>query len=298
MTDDLYDRFRRAADPDGRRPRTTPAQVLDRARRDRRRYRAKAAGATGTALATGAVAAVLAAGAIVPTGDGGSEPNGPTDQRGQASGRTVPLYLGPLTDARTQRVLADCAGHLDDEPSDYRVVLAGRYDADWRPVDVVVATTTDGARVIDCIGTRYANGYSVEAGAFDELPTAPTPEPDAEHPLVRLSPTESSFDCDVERNVRFSTDGVWKAADSVDRVEVRVTEPGRRQPWRVAPVHDGFVYWSGWSETVLEQDEVLRVAWRAYDTDGELIDADLMPVRSWQRPVPSETLRLCDDLEG
>jgi hypothetical protein len=299
MTEDLYDRFRRAADPGGRRPRTTPGELLARARRDRRRHRIMASGG-GTAVAAVTVGALVLGFGGWRDSDGSQGADEPpvvgTDKRA-ASHTAVPLDLGPLTEARTQQVLGECLAELGgDDPAGYSVDLARRYDNYWRSVDVVVASADDGTRVIECIGQRNANGYSVEAGAFDELPTAPTPEPDAEHPLVSFSPSESSFDCEEKVNVRFTTDGVWKAAESVGRVEVRVVEAGHRQPWRAASVHDGFVYWSGWSEKTLEGNDVLRVEWRAYDTDGNLVDGDLLPLESRQKRVGPDTMRLCANL--
>jgi hypothetical protein len=300
MTDDLYDRFRRAADPGGRRPRTTPAELLARARRDRRRHRILASGGGTAVAAVTAGALVLGFGAWRGS-DGDQGTDGPpvvgTDQR-SAGGPAVPLDRGPLTEARTQQVLSECVAQLQvGDPSDFDVDLARRYDDYWRAVDVVVASAHDGKHVIHCTGEHNVNGISVEASTLDNrsLGGMPAPDPDADRPLVAYKPWEYGFSCEQSVNVRITTEGVWKAAETVDRVEIRVVEPGGRQPWRSSRVHDGFVYWSGWSEEVLEGKDVLQVAWRAYDTDGNLIDADLMPLESRQKRIDPETLRFCEN---
>jgi hypothetical protein len=46
------------------------------------------------------------------------------------------------------------------------------------------------------------------------------------------------------------------------------------------------VFWTAWAEPgTLDSDDDVWVTWRAYDTEGNLIDPDLMPYQS-QRVDP------------
>lgn len=86
MTEDLHDSLRRAADPGDRRLRTTPGNLLAKARRDRRRHRIVAAGG-GSAVAVVAVGAMVLGFSSLPgTDEPGRSNQGVSGQSDEPSG--------------------------------------------------------------------------------------------------------------------------------------------------------------------------------------------------------------------
>jgi hypothetical protein len=80
---------------------------------------------------------------------------------------------------------------------------------------------------------------------------------------------------------------IYRAADTVDRVEVRVDTPGGSEPWRVAAPYSGYVFWATWFEQAdYEPGTELTVEWRAYDSDGEPLDTELLPDQPRTITVP------------
>lgn len=281
MTFDVHRALEEAAGPGEDRPfRHTTYDAIARGQWYRRRRTVFAAGG-----GMAAAAVVIAAGAVLPFGDNDSsrDPAGPPQMHtpGGPDGRTVPLGLGPLDDQQAQSILSHCGAARGD----YAVDMAQRFDYLHSPIGVVVLSFESG-RIVECLGATNARGeYNPKIGVewsvvhdpvLGEDPPAP---PDADHPLRRFKPLEFGY-----RQPRLSsewdTNGLFLAADSVDRVEVRVGTPDGPAPWRAANVHDGLVFWATWFEKgTYDANDRVWVEWRAYDTDGNLLDPALMPLQ-------------------
>jgi hypothetical protein len=288
MRDELRTWLRHTADDADRPLPVRPTELLVRARSDRRRYRIRIAGASG-ALAIGAAAAVIATTAVVPSGDSGSSEGGVSPAGEQDGGRssdiTVPIDLGPLDDQQTDAIMTVCGAMAGDGGGGYHVALARAYDRMDGPAGVVVVRTDDG-RIMDCTARldSLVGGQATEGIEGPEIRDLPTniPEPDPQHPLVSFRPFFGNGHRWIPGSGSaasyFEASGVLLAADTVDRVEVRVGTPDGPEPWRVAEVRNGLVFWTAWAEPgSFDNDDDAWVTWRAYDKQGNRIDQDLLP---------------------
>ncbi|HYJ66975.1 MAG TPA: hypothetical protein VEX15_04870 [Nocardioidaceae bacterium] len=286
MNDELHNRLMRAADDADRPLPVQPTELLAHARRDRKRHRVQVAGASG-ALAIGAVAAVIGAVAVVPSGDDGSDSG--VAPAGSAHGSKVEPTVeptaepsdfdrGPMSADQIRPILLNCAGTAIDA---YDVVLARRYADLWGERGMIVARSPEG-QLIDC-SANIEDGVSESDGAdFGTLAkdVAHMPVPGAVHPIVAFKPFyDHGFASSDEVPGDFWLSwGFFRVADTVDRVEFRLGTPGGPEQWTVSKPHDGLVFWSAWVRPgEYEGVDELRIEWRAYDTNGDLIDPDLMP---------------------
>jgi hypothetical protein len=238
---------------------------LARAYSGLRQRQRRVVGAPSAGLATGAVAAVLAATAISPTGDDGRSDQDPAEP----IGAIVPLDYGPLANGPDRdlvlQVCSDDGAPRAEESVATARVLNGPLGL--TPVMVGAAEADNPAMVC---------GYSSGTDVVGDLPT-----PTAEHPIVPVLVRGPDVMEQIGDPGYWSTGGVYAVADTVDRVEVRVTGAGGDEPWRSATAHDGFVIWSTWfNPDEYAAGEQLQVEWRAYDTDGNVIDPALLPERS------------------
>jgi hypothetical protein len=213
-----------------------------------------------------AVAAVLiAVGAVALTG-GDDKPTPATN--------VVSLDLRPLTRAELREELRT----FGVEPDDLAAVNYTRWmDGPRQPLPVIVATLPDRQRLLIKMGDLR----SVE----DEV--APTPT----HPILRIEGLDQPRH--LAKTVYDRTSRYWKVAGfyrvarTVDRVEVRVGTPDGPEPWRSSPAHGGYVWWATWFKPAdYESGTELTLKWRAYGTDGESIDSDLMPHQPRTVTVP------------
>jgi hypothetical protein len=218
-----------------------------------------------------AVAAVLiAVGAVALTG--GDEK--PGDQPTTPAGNTVSLDLRPLTWAELREELRTSGV----EPDDLAAINYRRWmDGPRQPLPVIVATLPGGQRVLIKMGDLR----SVE----DKVGPTPT------HPILRIEGLDRPRY--LAKAVYDHTSRYWKVAGfyrvarTVDRVEIRVGTPDGPEPWRSSPVHGGYVWWATWFKPAdYESGTELTLKWRAYDTDGERIDPDLMPHQPRTVTVP------------
>jgi hypothetical protein len=230
-----------------------------------------------TPIAAAAAAALIAVGAVALTGgderSGGQQPSVATP----ADDNTVPLDLGPLSEAELQEELDKSGwGSVDD----FTFVYARRIDGPVNPIAVFVAT-----RPSDLFKAGKLMGQVADAPA----PSPADPIRDIK-PQFDRDPGVGHSSSDVGDAIYHGTDDIWKitgiyrVADTVDRVEVRVGTPDGSEPWRVAEPHDGYVFWATWFDPAeYESGTELTVEWRAYDTDGNQLDSDLLPDQP--RPV-------------
>lgn len=279
MTEDLGHRLRRAAD-DGDRPLPVrPTELLAQARRDRRRHRVFA-GATGTALAVGAVAAVLAATAVLPSSDDRSDDR--PDPAEQGRGKVVPLDHGPLPEGnRRDYMLSLCSSDSRGQPRSEDAIESARLlNGPLGLTPVMLVSADRSLQAVECAELAWA------AVRGDRLPTPTVDEP------IRAVPVYGRGA--VARMVRtgyWITGGVYAVADTVDRVEVRVSGDGTGEPWRAATAHDGYVFWATWfNPDSYAKGERLRVQWRAFDSDGNQLDPALLPERSRVISAPGPML--------
>lgn len=225
-------------------------------------------------IAAAAVAALIAVGAVaLSDGDGGQ--SGGTAPAGQPSEKTVPLDLGPLSDAEVRDLLAQRFGSdLDQTTFHY----TRRIDGPAGPVPVVLATLPGEQDVF------YQTGNVV--GMTED------PEPTAQHPIQPVEPFMTDADSGAgdaiySEKTYWKIVGMYHVADTVDRIEVRVGTPDGPEPWRVADPYGGYVFWAAWFDPAeYEPGTELTVRWRAYDTDGQQIDPDLLPHQSRTVMVP------------
>jgi hypothetical protein len=213
-----------------------------------------------------AVAAVLIAVGAVALIGGDNKPTPATN--------VVSLDLRPLTGAELRRELRT----LGVEPDDLAAINYGRWmEGPHQQLRFVVATLPGGQRLLIKMGDLR----SVE----DKV--APT----LTHPILRIEGLDRPRY--LAKTVYDNTPRYWKVAafyrvaHSVDRVEVRVGTPDGPEPWRSSPAHGGYVWWATWFKTAdYESGTELTLKWRAYDTDGEPIDPDLMPHQPRTVTVP------------
>ena len=214
-------------------------------------------------IAVASVAALVAVGAIaLADRDAGAPSDSPPAVT--TSDDAVPLDLGPLSQAEIGSEL-ETFGIDASEPLDrYEFFFARRIDGPDGPIPVIVMLTPHGPYV-------YKAG-DLRGNSVPDAPTAQRPIRGMDMPL------------DLAQAVYTGTPDYWKAAglyrvaESVDRVEVRVGTPGGPEPWRVATPHGGFVFWATWFETAdYESGTELTLELRAFDADGEPIDPGLIP---------------------
>jgi hypothetical protein len=212
-------------------------------------------------IAAAAAAALIAVGAVALSDSGG------TPTASQTPVKTVPLDLGPMSEAEIQE------SRLGSMTLNY----TRRIDGPVEPITVLVATNKRGTPLFDA---GHLVGI-VEGGRM------PTPA----HPIRRIDPDLAA--APVSDGVYRGTKKFWKVTgfyrvdDSVDRVEVRVGTPDGPEPWRVAEPHGGWVFFATWFKlSDYEPGTELTVRWRAYDKDGDRIDPDLMPDQPRTVTVP------------
>jgi hypothetical protein len=214
-------------------------------------------------IAVASVAALVAVGAItLADRDSGAPSDSPPTAT--TSDDAVPLDLGPLSQAELRSEL-ETFGIDASEPLDgYEFFFTRRIDGPNGPIPVIVMLTPSGTYV-----------YKTGDLRGNDVPEAPT----AQQPIRGMG-----MPLDHAQAMYTGTPGYWKAAglyrvaDSVDRVEVRVGTPGGPEPWRAATPHGGFVFWATWFETAdYEPGTELTLELRAFDVDGEQIDPGLIP---------------------
>jgi hypothetical protein len=239
-------------------------------------------------IAVGAAAALIAVGAVALSDRDDARPGEAPPPASQPADETVPLDRGPLTEAEVEELLRDDFG--PDLPGT-TFHYTRRVDGPVEPIPVIVATPPD-------IDEQFAKtGHLV--GMYDgpaPTPTHPIREADPELDLNENPDFGNTSSTDLGDAIYRGTGEYWKitglyrVADTVDRVEVRVGTPDGPEPWRAAEPHGGFVFWATWFEIAeYEPGTELTVEWRAYDTEGNPIAAELLPdqPRTVTIPEPS-----------
>lgn len=220
-------------------------------------------------LAVGAAAALIAIGAVA-LSDRDSEQPGGAPPAVEPTEQAVPLDLGQLTAAEVQEAVGPEIDENDLIP------YARRIAGPDQPVSAVVAITND-------TQTTYFETGEL-AGDFE------FPAPTAAHPVQGV---DSPWGPDIADAVYRDLPGYWKlvgvyrVANTVDRVEVRVGTPGGPEPWRTAEPHGGYVFWAAWFKVAdYKPGTELTVEWRAFDTDGNQIDPTVLPDQTQTVTVP------------
>jgi hypothetical protein len=213
-------------------------------------------------LAVAAVAALIAVGAVALSDHDGEQSGGTSPSR-VVTEATVPLDLGPLTEAEAEDVFAHAFASETDGVS---LHYTRRIDGPTGPISVLLGRADNGVTVF----------------ATDHLSGVPEiPEPTAAEPIRGLDKQWGPNIGDaiyVDLPEYWKLGGVYRVADTVDRVEVRVGTPNGQEPWRVAEPYNGFVFWAVWFAFAdYEPGTELTVEWRAYDTEGEQIDPTQLP---------------------
>lgn len=221
-----------------------------------------------TPIAVAAAAALVAVGAVALTGgDGGGTPSASQP----ADNNTVPLDLGPLTEAEVKAEVGV------DDLDDYTLRYTRRVDGPQQPIPVVVVTVPDGQR----------DYFNVGKVADIHQRTEPTPADPIQVPEPGFSTPEGGDAVYGETPAFWKIAGVYRVADTVDRIEVRVGTSDGPEPWRVSPAHGGYVFWATWFKAAeYEPGTELTLEWRAYDTDGNAIDPELLPDQPRTVTVP------------
>ncbi|HYJ66416.1 MAG TPA: hypothetical protein VEX15_02010 [Nocardioidaceae bacterium] len=227
-----------------------------------------------TPIAAAAAAALIAVGAVALTGGddrtGGQRPPVSTTP----ADNTVSLDLRSLTRAELREELRTAGV----EPDYFSAIHYTRWmDGPRQSLPFIVATLPDRQRLFIKMGDLR----SVE----DKVTPTPT------HPILRIEGLDRPRY--LAKAVYDHTSRYWKVAGfyrvarTVDRVEVRVGTPDGPEPWRSSPVHGGYVWWATWFKAAdYESGAELTLKWRAYDTDGERINPDLMPHQPRTVTVP------------
>jgi hypothetical protein len=220
-------------------------------------------------IAAAAAAALIAVGAVALSDSGG------TPTASQPSVKTVPLDLGPMSEAEIQE------SRLGSMTLNY----TRRIDGPIEPITVLVATNKRGTPLFDA-------GQFVGVVEGGKMPNPAHPIRDID-PQFDQNPDVGDSAADVGDAIYDGTAEFWKITgfyrvdDSVDRVEVRVGTPDGPERWRVAEPHGGWVFWATWFDPAdYEPGTELTVKWRAYDKDGDRIDPDLMPDQPRTVTVP------------
>jgi hypothetical protein len=226
-------------------------------------------------IAIGAAAALIAVGAVALSDRDGALPGEEPPPASQPADETVPLDLGPLTEAEMEEVLRH---DFDPDSPGYTFHYTRRIDGPVEPIPVIVATPPG-------IDEQFAKTGNL-VGMYDgpaPTPTHPIQEADPDLDL-NDNPDFGSPSTDMADDIYKGTGAYWKiaglyrVADTVGRIEVRVATPNGSEPWRVADPHGGYVFWATWFEIAeYEPGTELTVEWRAYDTAGDPIAAELLP---------------------
>jgi hypothetical protein len=232
-------------------------------------------------IAVGVVAGLVAVGAIVLADRDAGAPSNPPPATQDSN-----LDLGPLSQAEIDAERTRCRSMNAFAFEGSEVLFARRIDGPHGPMPVII------------LSKAPDQGYGLFGDLFvDAVPPAPT----AERPIRSLAasaPHRSSnpelppsfyhlFDpLPFARSIYYETPdylkaaGLYRVADSIDRVEVRLGSPGGPEPWRVATPHNGLVYWAAWvKRSDYERGTELTLEWRAFDANGDPIDPELMPDR-------------------
>jgi hypothetical protein len=255
MSDDIIEGLRGAGEDDGRPLGFGAAEILRAGRSRRRRRRVYG----GSATALGVAAMALTAWSVLPSSlDDRSTPATGGEELDTGA---VLIDRGPMSQ---EEVMDEVEGICVDEVEELDTIYARWVDAfDHRqPAFMAVARQPD--------GPAYTCGAS-----WGFRGTVRLPEVDAAHPIAPFASDEFVT----------SIDGRWVAEsefyrvdESVARVEARVGTRGGSEPWRAAEIHDGIAFWSAWVEAgAYDADDEVWLQWRAYDTEGNLIDPDLLP---------------------
>jgi hypothetical protein len=227
-------------------------------------------------IAVASVAALVAVGAIVLADTDAGAPSNPPPATHRSN-----LDLGSLSQAEIDAERNRCDSFHEEAFEGSEVLFARRIDGPNGPMPVIITSKPPDQRYV-LLGDLFVNA----------IPPAPT----AERPIRSLaaSARHSSknwfshvFDpLPFAQSIYYETPdylkaaGLYRVADSIDRVEVRLGSPGDREPWRVATPHNGLVYWATWvKRSDYERGRELTLEWRAFDANGDLIDPELMPDR-------------------
>ena len=201
-----------------------------------------------------------------------------------APSRTGPLQPGPkqdpldtdrggLTNKRAVALIEECNAPIDgvEQKMDVEKMLYAR-------------RTTDGRRNVDVAIFRRTNGeewlcapVSMQV-SVDEF--APEIGPNSTFPVITDSGQGSGLDQDGA-----TSEWIFRALSSVDRIQVRAVVDDRPRRWFEAEVHGGFAYLPVFTPGSFTWDDDVRGAGnityeqRAFDVDGREV-----PVRVMEMP--------------
>jgi hypothetical protein len=223
-------------------------------------------------IAVAVVAGLVAVGAIVLADSDGRAPSNPPPATHGSN-----LDLGPLSQAEIDAERTRCRSLNDFAFVGSEVLFARHIDGPTGPMPVIITSKPPDQQYF-LLG--------------DLVVDAVLPAPTAQQPIRRLDASSHPgfrhvFDpLPFARSIYYESPdylkaaGLYRVADSIDRVEVRMGSPGGPEPWRVATPHNGLVYWATWvKRSVYERGTELTLEWRAFDANGDPIDPELMPNR-------------------
>jgi hypothetical protein len=236
-------------------------------------------------LAAAVVAAVVVGGAIALTPDRSDPSHEPPSESGAAAQpgaeqdrgtgavaaeAVIPLDLGPANATEVSAVLASCGALFGFDPQAADVGYARQLGGLSGPLVVVVADTPAGDRyACDSVG----NGAHL-GGPSGKTPAPPNPAGPRDLVSTNFGGMQSAFDPETGTMEYWEGSDLFAAGNQVASVQKRVGTAADPGPWRTSPVHDGFVYVAAWwddNEYTPSTGEV-RVEYRAFDVDGELIE--------------------------
>lgn len=283
MSIDIKQALEEAARPGESRPfRQTTNDALVTGRRRKRRRTLLAAGGASTGILAAAAATALVIGGPVDRGESEQPPAAPSSLDSPKSNeKTEPLDLRALSEEELadQNELIQGLGNTqlqggitvkDLTMTSFTRMVDGPEGG--RPV--VLALSPDGKVVF----------YHSSSGGGAKVAPA---EPDSAHPVTSLAEPIMSGPGEGQETLpsldEWSPEityahGIYRVAENVERVEVRLGSPNGPEPWRVSKPHDGYLYWAAWADPGdYDPGTTLELEWRAYDVDGNLIDEALLP---------------------
>jgi hypothetical protein len=215
--------------------------------------------------AAGAVGVTLGAVVALQPGRSGDTPDGATLAAGSRTAvPVVELDLGPVDPSAVEDCLPP--GFAAD-PSSVTV----RYGVEQR--------SPDGSAPVLVVESAEGDLALCDAAGPDRPAQLPLPEPDADHPVRRLSNDRLSWECDDGRTLAHTSSSWLAVRDEVATVRQRFVVDGEPRAWFATSAVDGLAHLQTWLDRPLARSARLEVEWRVLDADGEVVPQSVLPTR-------------------